>query len=183
MNTEENKVVETEVAQETEKTEQTEVETKVEGTEDKVETPKATEKKEERTYTQAEYEAGVKKGIASKMKDLPSKEEFAEYKAWKEGQEQRAEDERKRKEQDEYKDRKIILLESEAKKEFHDYLIHEVSKLDGDFKENLETYLKENEQYSKNKNISTGIRNASSEAPKENGVREILKQRNPRAFS
>ena len=184
MNTEENKNLQETTENSNEKVEKEKVvnEDKVDGTE-KVETQKATENKVERTYTQAEYEEGVNKAIASKMKGLPTKEEYAEYETWKKGQKEKAESESKYAKENDLLKKEIAVLKVGVADKFQKFVISEVSAMEGDFTENLNKYLEENEEFKISKPKSTGIRINNSETPKENGVREILKRRNPRAFS
>lgn len=181
MNTEENKNLQT--TEETNKEVEAVVnEEKVEGTE-KVETQNATKKKNERTYTQAEYEEGIKKAIKSKMEGLPSKEEYAQYETWKKSQKEKAETESKIAKENEELKKQMAVMEAGVADKFKKFVISEVSSMEGDFTENLNKYLEENEEFKINKPKSTGIRVNNSETSQENGVREILKQRNPRVFN
>lgn len=111
-----------------------------------------TEQKEqkEKTFTQAQLDDIVKE----RLKKYPSKEELENYNKWKESQKTDAE---KQKEQDEkiQKDlqegnaakRELQVLKADVSKQFSGYVAYEVAKMDGDFKENLDKYLKEHPEF------------------------------------
>lgn len=111
-------------------------------------------KNEEKKYTEKEMTEIVKKEVARKTKNNPSKEELEEFKNWKESQKT---DEEKKRERDEeleklLKENKFLknsnaVANAGIDKRFSKFIISEVSEIDGDFEENLANYLKENPQF------------------------------------
>jgi len=122
------------------------------GTEEKTEgtvteTVKKTEKEDIKTFTQEEVNAMLTK----ERKKMPSKEELEAFKEWQETQ-KTVEQKQAEKEAEH---QKTLLrnteLENENKvfkagveKDNVDYVAYKVSKMDGDFEENLTKYLKDN---------------------------------------
>lgn len=95
--------------------------------------------------------------VAKKMKGMPSKEELKAFKDWQESQ-KTAEQKQSEKEAEH---QKTLLrnaeLENENKvfkagveKDSVDYVTYKVSKMDGDFDENLKKYLKDNPKFLSN---------------------------------
>lgn len=117
-----------------------------------------TNEKEEKTFTQEEFNEALKKEVARKTKGIPSKEELNAYNEWKESQkseeEKRLEKERTYQDTISSKDNQIsnltkenLLLRKGVKESDMDYVLFKVSKLDGEFEDNLETFLVDNPQY------------------------------------
>lgn len=116
----------------------------------------ATENKDEgkayKTFkTEEEYNNAVKSILKQK---LPSKEEMDAFKTWKENQ--KTEAEKQAEKENEYQNtlskNKSLLMENQAlksgvNKDDLDYIIFKVSKMEGDFEENLQSFLKENPKY------------------------------------
>lgn len=126
-------------------------------------------------------------------KNLPPKEEMKEFKEWKESKktdiEKQTEKElelEKAKNQLESIQRENITLKKGVKADDIDYVVFKVSKLDGDFEDNLDSFLKENEKFvSKNdvtedKDDGTSTKKISNN--KEDGVMAILKQKHPNLY-
>lgn len=111
------------------------------------------EKKEEKTFTQEEVNAMLKKENAKMSKKYEGIDLDA-YKEWKENQ-KTAEQKQAEKETEYQKTlTKNAELESENKafkagvnKDDVDYVVFKVSKMDGDFEENLASFLEENPKY------------------------------------
>ena len=168
---------ETPVTQTEEKTEVNNevVDTKVETTEES----KASEKK----FSQEEVNTMLKK----ERKGLPSKEELAEFKKWKDSQktdeektaEKEAEHEKLKQDLSE-KDKTIAMYENGVDKKYMDFVIFTVSKMEGDFNENLKTFLKENANYLTQKEDAkaTGIP-VKTVTSKRSGVADILAKKHP----
>lgn len=160
-----------------------------------VETQEATlnkdEVKTEKTYTQEEYQSGIDKAIANRFKDYPSKEELEEYKEWKKTQ-KKVQEEQKQQEKNEKEEefnKKINNLQNENKilkkginSKYADYVLFSVSKMEGEFDDNLETFIKENEELLKGKPITTGIRTESSDKSEISGAKALIRERNPEQF-
>ena len=125
-----------------------------------VETPATENKEEVKTFTQEEVDEMIK----TRLRKMPSKEELKEFNEWKESQKTEAEKSIE-------KDNKIASLEAELVREkninvvanadvdprYQKFVLAEVSQIEGEFKENLEEYLKNNPQYVPPKPTTTGL--------------------------
>ena len=122
------------------------------------ETAEKTEKSE-KTFTQEEVNAM----LAKEKKKMPSKEELKAFKEWQENQ--KTAEEKQAEKETEYQKTltKNAELENENKafkagvnKDDVDYVVFKVSKMEGEFEENLESFLKDNPKYlSSNNNEET----------------------------
>lgn len=166
-------------------------------TEEKVtentETQTVEEKVEKAFATQEEFNEALKKEVARKTRNVPSKEELKAFNEWKESQ--KTEEDKKNE----------ILLENEALKKqlviaenrsvvanagvdskFQKFVLSEVSEIEGDFEDNLKVYLKENPQYLIQKENGTSKTNGVStkrlSEDAEDGVTAILKAKHPDLF-
>ena len=90
----------------------------------------------------------------------------------------------------EEKNNYIAVLESGVSKEDSDYVLFKVSKMEGDFSENLDEFLKSNPKYlntrketdeSDNKTDGVSVKNNNG-SKKDSGVTAILKQKHPELF-
>ena len=145
-NEEKKETVETETTAETKETEKKD---------SNVEEKKSEETKGEgKTFTQEEFNEALKKEVARKTKGIPSKEELNAYNEWKESQ--KSEEEKKSEKEQEYQ--KTISERDSYKKENSllrkgvniddlDYVLFKVSKMEGEFDDNLETFLNDNPKY------------------------------------
>lgn len=147
-------------------------------------------KEEEKTLTQKEVDEIVKERLEREKKKLPSKEELAKYNEWKESQKTEAEKQNEAmKELETLKQEKInterenILLKKGINVDDVDYVIYKVSKLEGDFADNLEQFLKDNPKYlAQQSNVSqkaTGVAVKGETSEKTSGVISILKEKHP----
>ena len=164
-------------------------EVKATETEQRTETEQVEEK--EPMVTRAEAQKMADAMVAKKLKGMPSKEELAEYKKWKDDQKTAEE---KRAEQEE-KYRKIeaenltlkqerTILDKGVKAKDVDYVAYKVNKMEGDFGENLEAFLKENPEFlnaTPSKVATDGKPVSRGSEPEKSSVTEILKKRNPEA--
>ncbi len=131
--------------------------------------------------------------VAKKMKGMPSKEELKAFKEWQESQKTA---EQKQAEKDaEYaqKDNTISQLQKEVAilkagvkdTEDVDYILFKVSKMEGEFEENLAKFLNDNPKFTKGEELNepkaTGapVKSISST---DNGVTAILKAKHPELF-
>ena len=161
---------------------QTEEKTEVTVTEPVEKTEKET--KEEKTFTQEEVNAM----LAKEKKKMPSKEELKAFKDWQESQKTA---EQKQAEKDaEYQktlnELNILkqtntVLEAGVNKEDVDYVIFKVSKMEGEFEENLEKFLKDNPKYKESepevqKATGTQVKKINSQ---NDGVLGILASKHP----
>jgi len=145
----------------------------------------------EKTFTQDEVNAIVKERLAKAQKGIPSKEELTKYNEWKESQ---------KTQQDKYdelvkegteKDTTISNLQKEnlilkagiTDADEIEFISFKVGKMDGDFEENLKTYLAENPKYTKKQETkATGVEIKQNTIAQESGVNAILKSKHPELF-
>lgn len=150
-----------------------------------------------KTYTQDEVNSLLKKEKEKYQKKMPSKERLEALEKYEESQ-KTAEQKQAEKETKyqkalsdlEEKNNYIAVLESGVSKEDSDYVLFKVSKMEGDFSENLEEFLKSNPKYLNTKNETTddsdnktdGVSVKNSNSKKDSGVTAILKQKHPDLF-
>ena len=128
--------------------------------------------------------------VAKKMKNMPSKEELKAFKEWQESQ-KTAEQKQAEKEAEYQKTLNELnilkqtnaILESGVNKDDADYVLFKVSKMEGEFDENLAKFLKDNPKYlekeltqTEPKATGTSVRTISS---KNDGVLGILASKHP----
>jgi hypothetical protein len=145
--------------------------------------------------TQEDYQKAVDALMKSK---LPSKDEMEEFKKYKESKktdaEKAAEKEtayQKALTDVEEKDKTIAILRSGVSRDYEDFVQYTVSKMDGDFEENLTQFLKDNPKYlgkseSDNddpRNNTDGVSVKNMNNKKDSGVSAILKQKHPELFN
>ena len=134
----------------------------------------------------------MRKEKAKILKDIPSKEELKAFKDWQEGQ-KTAEQKQTEKETEYQKtllEKQNLVQENQVlkagvKTEDIDYVVFKVSKMEGEFEENLAHFLKENPKYLEKgfeiEKKATGmpVKTISS---KESGVMAILKAKYPEIY-
>lgn len=126
------------------------------------------EGKAEKTYTQEEYNA-LDKRLKAKYEKKYEGIDIAKYKEWVESQ-KTAEQKQVEKETEYQKvlsEKDDIMKENKVLKagvntDEVDFVVYKVSKMDGDFEENLEKFLKDNPKYIKDE--PTIVRKVSSSA-------------------
>lgn len=150
-----------------------------------------------KTYTQDEVNSLLKKEKEKYQKKMPSKERLEALEKYEESQ-KTAEQKQAEKETKyqkalsdlEEKNNYIAVLESGVSKEDSDYVLFKVSKMEGDFIENLDEFLKSNPKYlntrketdeSDNKTDGVSVKNNNG-SKKDSGVTAILKQKHPELF-
>lgn len=144
---------------------------------------------EQKTFTQEELNTIVETRLAKAKKDMPSKEELKKYNEWKEAQ--KTEQEKMAEKETEYQKllaekEQIInenkILKSGVNAEDTDYVLFKVTKMEGDFEENLSKFLKDNPKFL-NKTVpskATGVETrATSQLNEDDGVMAILKSKHP----
>lgn len=145
--------------------------------------------KEQKTFTQEELNTIIETRLAKAKKDMPSKEELKKYNEWKEAQ--KTEQEKMAEKETEYQKalaekEQIInenkILKSGVNAEDTDYVLFKVSKMEGDFEENLSKFLKDNPKFL-NKTVpskATGVETrTTSQSNEDDGVMAILKSKHP----
>jgi hypothetical protein len=158
---------------------------------EKVEEVTATAGAEVKTFTQEELDNIVKDRIARVEKKLPSKDELAKFNEWKESQKTEAERQAEvLKEIEQYKMEKEqiakenILLKKGVKQDDLDYVAFKISKMEGEFEENLVEFLTNNPKFIETKEEvkqTTGVKSTGI-TQKDDGVISVLKQRHPELF-
>ena len=144
---------------------------------------------EQKTFTQEELNTIVETRLAKAKKDMPSKEELKKYNEWKEAQ--KTEQEKMAGKETEYQKalaekEQIInenkILKSGVNAEDTDYVLFKVTKMEGDFEENLSKFLKDNPRFL-NKTVpskATGVETrTTSQSNEDDGVMAILKSKHP----
>ena len=143
----------------------------------------------EKTFTQEELNKIVQERLDKEKKKMPSKEDLKAFKEWKESQKTEAE---KQAEKDAEYQKTLnelntlkqtnAVLEAGVNKDDADYVLFKVSKMEGDFEENLTKFLKDNPKYLKQetqtepKATGTSVKSISS---KNDGVLGILASKHP----
>ena len=144
---------------------------------------------EQKTFTQEELNTIIETRLAKAKKDMPSKEELKKYNEWKEAQ--KTEQEKMAEKETEYQKvlaekEQIInenkILKSGVNAEDTDYVLFKVTKMEGDFEENLSKFLKDNPRFL-NKTVpskATGVETRiTSQSNEDDGVMAILKSKHP----
>ena len=143
---------------------------------------------DEKTFTQEELNKIVQERLDKEKKKMPSKEDLKAFKDWKESQktaeEKQAEKEAKYQEAlNELNNLKQTnaVLEAGVNKEDVDYVIFKVSKMEGEFEENLTKFLKDNPKYKESepevqKATGTQVKKINSQ---NDGVLGILASKHP----
>lgn len=156
-------------------------------TEEKVtenaETQTAEEKVEKTFATQEDFNEALKKEVARKTRNLPSKEDLKAFNEWKESQKSKEDKKNKILQENEALKKQLVIAENKSvvanagvDSKFQKFVLSEVSEMEGDFDDNLKNYLKDNPQYlntQNNSNRSTG-QNQNNGAKKENENKEYL---------
>jgi len=142
----------------TENVENKEQETNVDTTEQK----ETETQEQEKSFTQADVDALIKKRLEREKAKMPEKTELEAFKEWKKSQqteqeklaEERKEFEKATQELARLKNEKEVL-KSGVDSKYADYVTFEVSKMDGDFAENLSEFIKNNQQFVKGTQSTT----------------------------
>lgn len=142
----------------------------------------------EKTFTQEELNKIVQERLDKEKKKMPSKEDLKAFKDWKESQktaeqkqaEKEAEYQRTLNELNTLKQTNAVL-EAGVNKDDVDYVLFKVSKMEGDFDENLTKFLKDNPKYKESepegqKATGTQVKKINSQ---NDGVLGILASKHP----
>lgn len=127
--------------------------------------------------------------VAKKLKGMPSKEELAKYKEWQESQKTAEE---KQAERDEHyraleaenaslKQEKLVLSKGVSFSDA-DYVLFKVSKMEGDFEDNLDKFLSENEKFvnsAESTKTTDGAPVKRNTTATTNSISDRLKARHP----
>ena len=171
---------------------QNEVETTNVETTENTETQTAEEKVEKAFATQEEFNEALKKEVARKTKNLPSKEDLKEFNEWKESK--KTEEDKKNEilsenetleKQLAYAENKSVVANAGVDAKFQKFVLSEVSEMEGEFEDNLKDYLKDNPQFliSKVETPKTnGVATKKISDDADDGVTAILKAKHPDLF-
>ena len=142
----------------------------------------------EKTFTQEELNKIVQERLDKEKKKMPSKEDLKAFKDWKESQktaeqkqaEKEAEYQRTLNELNILKQTNAVL-KAGVNKDDVDYVLFKVSKMEGDFDENLTKFLKDNPKYKESepegqKATGTQVKKINSQ---NDGVLGILASKHP----
>ena len=165
-------------------------------TEEKVtentETQTAEEKVEKTFATQEDFNEALKKEVARKTRNLPSKEDLKAFNEWKESQKTETEKSLEKDKKIEtlekqlaYAENKSVVANAGVDSKFQKFVLSEVSEIEGDFEDNLRYYLKENPQFliSKVETPKTnGVATKKISDDADDGVTAILKAKHPDLF-
>lgn len=151
-----------------------------------------TEEIQEKTFTQNEVNELIESRLARAKKQMPSREELEEFKNWKNSQ--KTETERLAQREKEFHEimterenirRENVILRMGINNDDADYVLYKVSKLEGDFEENLKSFLAENPKYTATKAgpLNTGVVISKTiKNSEEDGAISILKSKFPKVF-
>lgn len=135
---------------------------------------------EEAKFTQSEFNEALKNEIARKTKGLPSKEELKAYNDWKEAQksaEQKSQEIasqlQKEKDNNMFQSQMLEIMKKGVSYDDAEFIQFKVSKMEGDFSDNLESYLKDNSKYTKKEDKKTETTTGFSQNNANQGVSEV----------
>ena len=114
----------------------------------------STAAEQEKTFTQAELDRIISERIARERKNLPDEADLKAFKEWKKAQQTEAEKAAEREKEYQALQSRTIELEREnavikagVKADDVEFVIFKVSRMEGDFKENLDSFLAENKKF------------------------------------
>ena len=113
-----------------------------------------TAEEQEKTFTQAELDRISSERIARERKNLPDEADLKAFKEWKKTQQTEAEKAAEREKEYQALQSRAIELEREnavikagVKADDAEFVIFKVSRMEGDFKKNLDSFLAENKKF------------------------------------
>ena len=163
----------------------------VQNVETETTTTETVENNSEKTFTQDEVNNIVKERLAKAQKGIPSKEELTKFNERKESQKTQQDKHDELIKDSGEKDSTISNLKKEnlvlksgiTDSDEVEFIVYKVSKMDGDFENNLKQYLADNPKHiHKEETKATGIQSNNSTVAKESGVSAILKAKHPELF-
>ena len=114
----------------------------------------STAAEQEKTFTQAELDRIISERIARERKNLPDEADLKAFKEWKKAQQTEAEKAAEREKllekaqaDAENLRRENAVIKAGVSAEDADYVIFKVGKMEGDFDENLKSFLTDNAKY------------------------------------
>ncbi len=164
-----------------------------------------TEGESEKTFTQSEVNALLRKEKEKSTKGVPTKEELEAFRAWQESQKS-AEQKNTEKEikyqeisteNEDLKKENLLFRKGVTNADDVEFLVFKISKMDGDFEDNVDNFLKENPKYTapvgsekendganddKVDNTSNGVATRKNDIKTVSNVDAILRARHPDLF-
>jgi len=152
-----------------------------------------TSQNEPKTFTQEEVNAMILKA-ETKVNKKYEGVDLKSYNEWKESQKTEAEKQAEVIKENETLKARIVELENQSvvanagiDSKFQKFVLSEVSQMEGDFEENLKSYIKDNSQYLQTKEMvdipkTTGIAVQKINENADTGVSAILKAKHPELF-
>lgn len=148
---------------------------------------------QEKTFTQSELDKIVSERLARERRNMPDKQSLKEFREWKKSRQSEAEKIAER--EAEYQDlkntaenlrRENLVIKAGVSAEDVDYVLFKVGKMDGEFSQNLSSFLAENKRYTEPKTVKVSgmahIKQFQQSITKEQfskmGYRERLKLKN-----
>lgn len=137
--------------------------------------------------------------LKKKMKGMPSKEELKAFKEWQETQkteeqkksEQEIEFQKTLTENEDLKKENMLFKKGVTNSDDVEFLVFKISKMNGDFEDNVDKFLKENPKYlqstsdenqdgkKEEKKETTGVKTNNGTSTNVDAVEAILKSRHP----
>lgn len=140
-------------------------------------TEQQTETQEQgKTFTQAELDKLISERLKRERSKHPDKTELEQFKEWKKSQQTEQEKLAEERKQFEATKNELTRLKNEREvlksgvnSQFADYVTYEVAKLEGDFAENLNEFLKNNPQFSAKQEPTPNIQAMGQKVKNESG--------------
>jgi len=140
-----------------------------------------------KTFTQADVDRIIAERLQRERAKLPNDDELKAYREWKKSQQSEAEKAAEReKELAELHskktdlERELAVLKAGVRAKDADYVIFKVSRMDGDFSENLARFLKDNTEFTQPETVKVeGTKHTISAPEQEDGVTKEFLKRNP----
>lgn len=140
---------------------------------------------EEKKFTQKELDEYLESRLAKERKKGPSKEEMEEFQKWKDSQ--KTEEEKKKEseierqkimsENEELK-RTIKIRDAGVKKDDIDYVLFKLSKMEGNFEDNLKDFLEKNPKFTssdKKLNVELGGNHGDKRTKDDSRERNLMR--------
>ena len=135
-------------------------------------------KQDEAKFTQTEFNEALKTELARKTKGLPSKEELKAFNDWKEAQktaEQKQQEDiikmQNLQNDNDFKSQMLEIMQKGISYEDAEFIQFKVSKMSGEFSDNLNEYLKNNTKYIAKKEEKPGTTGFS-----QNNINKVVSE-------
>ena len=133
----------------------------------------------EKKFTQEEFNEALRNEVARKTKGLPNKDEIKEFNDWKESkksadqkQQEAVVEMQRLKDNNNVQAQMLEIMKKGISYDDAEFIQFKVSKMDGDFSDNLESYLKNNPKYAKGEDKKTNNTTGFSQNNAGQGVSE-----------